>query len=158
MRSILRIVALTLVLLVLLVPLAAYAADGPCPDDPELSLSCKPDAPPYYVVVNRTFERLGSQYGTGCVPWILNHPDCTECGSTQPDCQAAAIDVERDACGWCARGRPSVRDVLRLPLIRSRWYLDVPGASLAEKPDLGCLGMPRVQRLDCGPTAARHGR
>jgi hypothetical protein len=107
MRSTLRIVAAVVVLVVLLVPLTTFASGkpwhkspGPCPDDPVASKNCAPDAPPYYVVVNRTFERLGPKYGTGCVPWILENPDCKDCTSNEPACQAAAIDVEQIICGY----------------------------------------------------------
>jgi hypothetical protein len=100
MRSTLRIAGLILLLLVLLLPLVSYASDGPCPDDPVASQNCAQQTPPYYVVVNRSFERLGPQYGTGCQPWILNHPDCTDCDSTSGECLAAAIDVEQIICGY----------------------------------------------------------
>ena len=96
MRSTLRIVALVLVLLVLLVPLTTFADNGPCPDDPELSQTCVQEAPPFYVVVNRTFEDL-DRPGTGCQPFILKHPDCKDCTGGEPAC--AAIDVEAEVCG-----------------------------------------------------------
>lgn len=101
MRSTLRLAGLILVLLLLLlVPLAARASDGPCPDDPVASKNCAREAPPYYVVSNRSFERLGPEYGTGCQPWILNNPDCTDCDSESDECHAAAVDVEQTICGF----------------------------------------------------------
>jgi hypothetical protein len=77
MRSLIRIVLLAAILVVLLVPLAAQAS-GPCPDDPVLSKECVPDAPPFFVVINRSFEDL-NRTGSGCQPIILNFPECTEC-------------------------------------------------------------------------------
>ncbi len=100
MRSTLRIVALVLVLLVLLVPLAAYAGGGTCPDDPVASKDCAKEAPPYYVVSNRSFERLGPEYGTGCQPWILKNPDCTTCDDSVAECLDAAALVEQEICGF----------------------------------------------------------
>lgn len=100
MRSRLRIVALGLVLLVLLVPMAAYADGGPCPDDPVGSKNCAKQAPPYYVVVNRSFERLGPEYGTGCQPWILENPDCKDCDDQGGACFDAAVEVEQTICGF----------------------------------------------------------
>ena len=100
MRSTFKIMALALVLLVLLVPLAAYAGDGPCPDDPVGSQNCTSQAPPYYVVSNRSFERLGTDYGTGCQPWILENPDCKECSGDSQECFAAEVDVEQIICGF----------------------------------------------------------
>jgi hypothetical protein len=99
MRSALRMIVLLLVLVALLAPLATYASDGPCPDDPDASMSCDAEPPDYYVVVNRSFERLGPEYGTGCQPWILKHPDCVECQGDSEECLAAAIDVEQIICG-----------------------------------------------------------
>lgn len=100
MRSVLRITALFLVLLVPLAPLIAHADNGPCPDDPVASQNCAQESPPYYVVINRSFERLGSEYGTGCQPWILEHPDCEDCDDNTPECLDAAIDVEQIICGF----------------------------------------------------------
>jgi hypothetical protein len=100
MRSIFRVAALILVLAALLLPMTGYASGGPCPDDPVASKTCAQQAPPYYVVVNRSFERLGAQYGTGCQPWILEHPDCTDCNSGSAECLAAAVDVEQIICGY----------------------------------------------------------
>jgi hypothetical protein len=94
MRSGLRVVALILVLLVLVVPLAAYASDGgPCPDDLEKAKDCNDTAPPYYVVINRSVEYL-DRPGTGCQPIILKHPDCTDCSSGA----CTSIDVETEVC------------------------------------------------------------
>lgn len=100
MRSIPKIFALVLVLLVLLVPLVAQAKSGPCPDDPVASKTCAKTAPPYYVVSNRTFERLGPAYGTGCQPWILQNPNCKDCAGGGAECHAAEIDVEQIICGF----------------------------------------------------------
>jgi hypothetical protein len=100
MRSIPRITGLILLLLALLLPLTGYASGGPCPDDPVASQNCAQQAPPYYVVVNRSFERLGPEYGTGCQPWILEHPDCTDCTGGGDACLASAIDVEQIICGY----------------------------------------------------------
>jgi hypothetical protein len=99
MRSILRIAGLISLLLALLLPLTSFAS-GPCPDDPVASQNCAQEAPPYYVVVNRSFERLGPEYGTGCQPWILENPDCTDCTGTSDACLAASIDVEQIICGY----------------------------------------------------------
>jgi len=97
MRFTLRITALILVLSALLVPLAAYASDGPCPDDPVLSQDCNQEAPPYYVVINRSVEHLYPERpGTGCQPIILKHPDCQDC--TSPEC--GAVDVETEVCQY----------------------------------------------------------
>jgi hypothetical protein len=92
MRSTLRILALAVILLLVLVPLAAQA-DGPCPDDPELSKDCYPEAPPFYVVINRDFEAL-DRPGTGCQPIILDHPECEECDLME----CTAIDIEGKVC------------------------------------------------------------
>lgn len=95
MRSTLRIAALALVLLVLVVPLAAHASNGPCPDDPQLSRTCVNQAPPYYVVINRSVEYLyPTRPGTGCQPIILKNPNCRDCTSAE----CAAIDVEGKVC------------------------------------------------------------
>lgn len=97
MRSVLRIAALSLVLLALLVPMAAYGSDGPCPDDPVLSASCNQTAPPYYVVINRDVEYLyPDRPGTGCQPIILSHPECQDCGAAE--CAAAEGDVDAVVC------------------------------------------------------------
>jgi len=98
MRSTLRIAALFVVFLALIVPLASYASGGPCPDDPVLSQTCTPNTPPFYVVSNRTFERLGPQYGTGCTPWILDNRNCTDCTAGGPDCLAAEVEVQDIIC------------------------------------------------------------
>lgn len=96
MRSVFRIVGLALVLLVLLVPVATFAGNGPCPDDPELSKNCAATAPPYYVVINRSVEYLPwDRPGTGCQPFILKNPDCKDCQSGA-DC--TSIDVEAVLC------------------------------------------------------------
>jgi hypothetical protein len=91
---------LVLALLALLVPVAAYADDGPCPDDPVDSENCTSQAPPYYVVSNGSSERLGTEYGTGCQPWILEHPDCRECFGDSEECFTAEVDVEQIICGF----------------------------------------------------------
>jgi hypothetical protein len=98
MRSKLRITALILVLIALMVPLVTYASNGgPCPDDPELSLTCAQTAPPYYVVVNRSVDYLPwARPGTGCQPFILANPDCKDCAT--PDAACGAIDVEAKLC------------------------------------------------------------
>jgi hypothetical protein len=97
MRSALRIAALILVLLVLLVPVAAFAQDVPCPDDPVLSADCNQEAPPYYVVINRDVELLyPDRPGTGCQPIILNHPECADCGAAE--CADAEAEVEDVVC------------------------------------------------------------
>jgi hypothetical protein len=95
MRSTLRIAALILVLVALLLPLATYASGGPCADDPVASANCVADAPPYYVVINRSAEYLyPDRPGSGCQPIILKHPDCLDCYSAE----CTAIDVEAEAC------------------------------------------------------------
>jgi hypothetical protein len=100
MRSILRITALILVLLALLVPLATYASDGQCPDDPVLSKECDEEAPPYYVVINRSVEHLYPERpGTGCQPIILNHPECEACCKSR-ECLPPVVDVEKEVCQY----------------------------------------------------------
>ena len=107
MRTILRISALILVLLALMIPLAGHA-QVPCPDDPVASQNCDNEAPPYYVVLNRSEEHLADRPGTGCQPFILEHPDCLDCfvdagGGT---CQAIEIDVEVCQAVMAPRGLP----------------------------------------------------
>jgi hypothetical protein len=100
MRSTLRIMAFILVLLALLAPLAAYASDGPCPDDPVLSKECDTEIPPYYVVINRSVEHLYPERpGTGCQPIILKHPECQNC-CQGAECLPPAIDVEKEVCQY----------------------------------------------------------
>jgi hypothetical protein len=97
MRSTVRIAVLILVLFLLLAPLTAYASNGgPCPDDPELSANCVSEAPPFYVVINRTFEDL-ERPGTGCQPIILNYPDCQACDDAG-ECADATADLETRVC------------------------------------------------------------
>jgi hypothetical protein len=96
MRSTLRITALILVLVALLIPLAVQAS-GPCPDDPELSKYCNPETPPFYVVINRSFEDLGRS-GSGCQPIILKHPECTDCCGEDVECLAAEDDLQMNVC------------------------------------------------------------
>jgi len=118
MRPTVRTIALILALAVLVVPLTAYAAvlspdeavlskaeassdtfqspvppDGACPDDPVASQNCDPTAPPFYVVINRSVEILDERPGTGCQPWILNHPEITDCMA-----EADTIDIEAEVC------------------------------------------------------------
>jgi len=102
MRSTLRIAALIVVLLALLLPLATYASNGPCPDDPELSKDCVKEAPPFYVVINRSFEDL-NRPGTGCQPIILKHPDCTDCCGENDACIEASNDLETRVCPLLAQ-------------------------------------------------------
>jgi hypothetical protein len=95
MRFTWRLTALILLLVVLVVPLTAYASNGKCPDDLELSKDCNPDTPPYYVVINRAFEDL-DRAGSGCQPFILEHPECEDCCSEEgwsEDCTAAVDDA-----------------------------------------------------------------
>lgn len=118
MRPTVRIIALILALAVLVVPLTAYAdvmfandavlskaeassetfqspipPGGTCPDDPVASENCDPTAPPFYVVINRSVEILDERPGTGCQPWILNHPEITDCVA-----EADSIDIEAEVC------------------------------------------------------------
>ena len=102
MRSSLRIAALILVILALLLPLATtYASGGPCPDDPELSKTCYQTAPPFYVVINRTFDAL-DRPGTGCQPIILKNPDCKDCCGADESCWQASYRVETEVCPMLA--------------------------------------------------------
>jgi hypothetical protein len=95
MRALFRIPAVFLVLVALAIPLAGYASDGPCPDDPELSQTCLDEAPPYFVVTNRSEEHLADRPGTGCQPFILKHPDCLDCTNpSDPNCSTIDVDVE----------------------------------------------------------------
>jgi len=102
MRSVVRIVALLVTLGMLLVVAAtAYAQDGccggdpcvgisltgPCPDDLEASKTCVLETPPFYVVINRNVE-CTNRTGTGCAPFILNHPEVTDCANANVDVQA----------------------------------------------------------------------
>jgi hypothetical protein len=86
-----------LILLALLVPLTSYASGGPCPDDPVLSKNCEQEAPPFYVVINRTFEDL-ERPGTGCQPIILKNPDCKDCCGENKPCIEASLEVEERVC------------------------------------------------------------
>lgn len=88
------------VMVLMLVPLVAHAGNGPCPDDLVAAKTCARESPPYYVVSNRSLERLGPQFGTGCQPWILKNPDCTMCDGDSDACFAAAVDVEQVICGF----------------------------------------------------------
>jgi hypothetical protein len=100
MRSTLRISALVLLLFLLLVPLAVQAS-GPCPDDPEAFKDCNPEAPPFYVVINRSFQDL-DRAGTGCQPIILENPDCEDCCGEDEDCMLAEADLEQNVCPMLA--------------------------------------------------------
>jgi len=133
MRKPVRIAALLFVMVALLAPMAAYAdgpwgapcgcgpcvapctgdpcvgvsTTGPCPDDLELSKTCNQEAPPYYVVINRAVE-CPNRPGTGCSPFILKHPECTDCTSA-----ACNIDVQAEVCkpkltGKVARGETAI--------------------------------------------------
>jgi hypothetical protein len=98
MRSTVRISALVLLLFLLLVPLAVQAdGEGPCPDDHEAFKDCNPEAPPFYVVINRTFEDL-DRAGTGCQPIILENPDCEACCDADQACADAEADLEQNVC------------------------------------------------------------
>jgi hypothetical protein len=114
MRSTLRVLALILVLLALVVPLTTFASGGPCPDDPVASKNCDTEAPPFYVVINRSFEDL-TRPGTGCQPIILNNPDCTECCGQSDACAAASNQLVTDVCPmladkvqWTADGQTEI--------------------------------------------------
>lgn len=97
MRFATKITVLVLIVLVLQVPVAIYASNGPCPDDPVASASCVQETPPYYVVINRSVEYLYPERpGSGCQPIILNHPDCLDCTSAE----CAAIDVQAEVCQY----------------------------------------------------------
>jgi hypothetical protein len=131
MRSIFRTIAL---ILVLLVPLVAYAGGGgPCPDDLELSKNCDNDPPPYYVVINRSVEYL-DRPGTGCQPIILKHPDCTDC--TGAAC--TSIDVEAEVCKPLLTGK--------VPAADPPWPLYEMCCACAANPDGDW--MFRVRNLD----------
>lgn len=109
MRSAARVAALVLALLTLLAPVVTFASDGPCPDDPALSKNCVNQAPPYYVVINRSVEYLYPERpGTGCQPIILNHPDCRDCVS--PDC--TSIDVEAEVCQYLPRPATGTTEIV----------------------------------------------
>ncbi len=96
MRSTLRISALVLVFLLQLMPLTVLAS-GPRPDGPEMSKDCIPEAPPFYVIINRSFEDL-NRAGTGCQPIILEHTDCTDCCGEDDACLIAETDIEQNVC------------------------------------------------------------
>lgn len=93
MRFTWRLTALILLIALMVVPLTASASGGKCPDDPELSKDCDAKAPPYYVVINRSVQLLDERPGTGCQPWILDHPEITDCMA-----QAGTIDIEAEVC------------------------------------------------------------
>jgi hypothetical protein len=97
MRSTLRVAALVLVLLTLLVPLVVRASDGPCPDDP--SIECLTEAPPFYVVTNRTFEDL-DRAGTGCQPIILKNPDLVCCEESPPELESTVCPNLASEVAW----------------------------------------------------------
>lgn len=97
MRSILRLTAFVLVLFALVVPMAALASNGPCPDDYEAFKDCKETAPPYFVVTNRAEEHISDRPGTGCQPFILKHPDCKDCTNAS-DTACSSIDVDTELC------------------------------------------------------------
>jgi len=83
---------LILVLLALVLPLAAYA-QVPCPDDP--TVECWPDTPPYFVVTNRAVAQITDRPGSGCQPFILEHPLCLDCTDpTDPNCSVIDVNVE----------------------------------------------------------------
>ncbi len=104
MRRTIRLIALSLILVALLVPLGAWAGSGPCPDDPVASQNCNKNAPPYFVVTNRSEEHLWDRPGTGCQPFILKHPDCKDCTNTaDPNC--GGIDVNAEVCQTVLRTR-----------------------------------------------------
>jgi hypothetical protein len=111
MRAILRTIALALVILVLLVPMVAYAKGkprGPCPDDPVASKNCNPKTPPYYVVINRYEQHLTDRPGTGCQPFILKHPTCKDCtNAADPACSAIDVDVEVCQAVMAPKGMPA---------------------------------------------------
>jgi len=74
-----------------------------CPDNPDLAKNCASVAPPFYVVLNRTFEDL-SRPGTGCQPIIVKHPDCKDCCNPQdPACNEANVDMETRVCPLLAK-------------------------------------------------------
>ena len=95
MRSAMRISVMTLGLLLMLI--LTVQASGPCPDDPEMFKDCDPDAPPFYVVMNRSFESL-DRAGTGCQPIILEHPECADCCGDDEACTLAEADLEENVC------------------------------------------------------------
>jgi hypothetical protein len=100
MRFTWRVTALILLLVILVVPLTAYASGGKCPDDPVASKDCNPDTPPYYVVINRDFDALDRE-GSGCQPFILKHPECKDCcteNDATEDCMDAYLDVQERVC------------------------------------------------------------
>lgn len=94
MRFPLRISVLVLVLLVLSLPVAAFAADGPCPDDPVAFENCYDETPPYFVVINRSVEEF-DRPATGCQPIILAHPECEDCTAAECD-----IDIQTEVCQY----------------------------------------------------------
>ena len=103
MRFTWRMTALILLLVILVVPLTAYASGGKCPDDPDLSKNCNVDTPPYYVVINRSVELLDERPGSGCQPWILDHPGVTDCIA-----DAASVDVETEVCMYMLPERVAI--------------------------------------------------
>lgn len=109
MRSIMKVTVFVLILLVLQVPVAIYASNGPCPDDPVASASCVQETPPYYVVINRSVEYLyPDRPGSGCQPIILKHPECLDCTSAE----CAAIDVETEVCQYLPPPAPGDTDIV----------------------------------------------
>jgi hypothetical protein len=91
----------------LVIPLATYASNGPCPDDPVASQNCYQTAPPYFVVTNRAEEHISDRPGTGCQPFILNHPDCKDCADGDAACTAIDVDVELCQAYMAPQGLPA---------------------------------------------------
>jgi hypothetical protein len=96
MRSTWKIFVLFLSFALLLIPLVAQAQE-PCPDDPDAMKDCVPETPPFYVVINRSFEDL-NRLGSGCQPIILEHPECEACCGEDEACLTAEEDLEKNVC------------------------------------------------------------
>jgi hypothetical protein len=107
MRTILRSTALILVVLAVLAPLAASASDGPCPDDPVASQDCNTEAPPFYVVVNRSFEDL-DRPGTGCQPIILDNPDLECCDAPPPELEGTVCPMLAEEVDWVSDAQTEI--------------------------------------------------
>jgi hypothetical protein len=169
MRSLFRIVLLAVILVVLVVPLAAQAS-GPCPDDPVLSKECVPEAPPFFVVTNRSFEDL-DRTGSGCQPIILDYSDCEDCcGDTEVCITAVSMDMQTRVCPllaerveWTEPGQTELvyemccdcstsaagTWVYRVRLLDETGLCPIDPATITEDNPTGCLeGLPPGTGID----------
>lgn len=137
---------------------------------PKSSGACDPDTPPFYVVINGSWEDL-TRTGSGCEPIVLKHPECTDCAS-------CAIDLEAEVCkptlaGKVLTGQPvyeMCRSVISDPKRRVVWNYRIrvvfpdgtcpvdPNAIdfVGPHPGIG-VGIAEVQETTDIPPGARPG-